>query len=59
MALILFTGWLSRAALKYPGNRWLPWLLVLASLTVIRVQLGILARNYPISSWKYSARDLA
>jgi len=52
MALILFTAWLSRAALKYPGNRWLPWLLVLASLTVIRVQLGILARNYPISSWK-------
>lgn len=60
MAFIFFTGWLSRAASMAPGIRWLSWLLTLGGLTVIRVHLGVLARNYPASGWKiFSAETLA
>lgn len=52
VAFILFTGWLYRSELRAPGTRWLAWLLSLSGLMIIRVHLGILARNYPASGWK-------
>ncbi len=52
IAFIIFTGWLYRSRLRSPGTRWLAWLLTLAGLTIIRVHLGVLARNYPASGWK-------
>lgn len=52
MAFIIFTGWLYRSGLRNAGSRWLAWLLTLAGLTIIRVHLGVLARNFPASGWK-------
>jgi len=59
IAFILFTGWLSRATIKGQTIRWLSWLLTLGGLTIIRIHLGLLARNYPASGWKiFSAEAL-
>ncbi|MGB9906926.1 MAG: sensor histidine kinase [Candidatus Saccharicenans sp.] len=51
LSFSLITTWLYRSRFQNSWSPGITWLLILAGLIIIRVHLGLLARNYPASSW--------